>query len=252
MSTGTKTVIVTGAGGLRGIGRATVLGFAAKGYRVAAADLDLAGARRTAEEAAAIGAESLAVQVDVSNEESVANMVHAVIDAFGKIDILVNNAGISGKITLADMTLADFRRVLEVNLIGTFNCIKAVMEHMKANGWGRIVNMSSVGAKQGVSFGGPHYVTSKAAILGLSKAAALELAPYGITVNSVTPGLIATDIRMNNGLSIEAEAALSHNKPMKRAGTPEEVAAAIIFLASDEASFITAEDIDINGGAYVD
>ena len=249
-----RCAVVTGAGGEHGIGRAAVLALAEKGCNVVATDLDLEGAQQTAAAAEALGVQALAVRMDVSDETSVREGMQKVLDTFGRIDILVNNAGISGHISLQDMTAEQFWKVMHVNVGGTFLCTKAVMGQMKAQKYGRIINLSSVGAKQGYSFGGPHYITSKAAILGLTKSTALELVPYGISANAVTPGMIATDIRTRNGLSPEAEEVMRQcaNQPMKRAGTPEEVAAAIVFLASEEASFITAEDIDINGGAYVD
>jgi NAD(P)-dependent dehydrogenase (short-subunit alcohol dehydrogenase family) len=174
------------------------------------------------------------------------------LNAFGRIDILVNNAGITQPVRVLDLTPEDWDRVVAVNLKGTFLCSKAVLPTMIAQNFGRIVNLSSVSAKRGGGvYGGAHYSAAKAGILGFSKALAREVAAFGITVNSVTPGLIATDIR--GGLEApERQVELSRDIPCQRMGTPQEVAASIAFLASDEAGYITGEEIDINGGSHMD
>lgn len=246
-----RTVIVTGAGSKKGIGRETALAFAEQGADVVIADMNLDGAQEVANEIAAKGVRSLAVELNVTNPDSAYAMIDAVQKEFGKIDVLVNNAGITQPVKVKDMTLDDFRRINEVNLMGTFNCCKAVMEPMKAAGYGRIVSVSSVSGKQGGGvFGGAHYCASKAGVLGFSKSLARELVLDGITVNCVCPGAASTEIR--KGIADEQENQIVQGIPMKRVATAREVAAAILFLASEEASYITGEDIDVNGGSHMD
>jgi len=252
MSFEQRVAVVTGAGSPRGIGRSIALALAEKGADVVVADLDLAGAETVAGEILALKRNAMAVRVDVTRQEHVAEMVRKGIERFGRIDILVNNAGITQPIRVMDMTEADWDRIVAVNLKGTFLCSKAVLPVMIKQGYGRIVNMSSVSAKRGGGvFGGAHYSAAKAGILGFAKALAREVAAHGITVNSVAPGLIATDIR--GGLeSPERQKEMSRDIPVQRLGTPEEVAAAVAFLASEEAAYITGEEIDINGGSHMD
>ena len=246
-----RVVIVTGSGSAKGLGREAVMCFAEAGADVVVADMNLAGAEEVAEEARKKGVRALAVELNVTDPESANAMAKAVVDEFGKIDVLVNNAGITQPKKVKDMTLDDFRRIVEVNLMGTFNCCKAVMEYMKEKKYGRIVNISSISGKQGGGvFGGAHYCASKAGVLGFSKSLARELALDGVTVNCVCPGAAATEIR--KGISDEAEQSIADAVPMKRVATQREVAAAMVFLASEEASYITGEDIDVNGGAHMD
>lgn len=246
-----RTVIVTGSGSAKGLGRETVLEFAKSGADVVVADMNLEGAKAVAKEAEAFGVRALAVELNVTDPESANAMTKKALEAFGKIDVLVNNAGITQPIKVKDMSLADFRRIVEVNLMGTFNCCKAVMEPMKQRKYGRIVNISSISGKQGGGvFGGAHYCASKAGVLGFSKSLARELVLDGITVNSVCPGAAATEIRA--GISDELENKIAEGIPLKRVAFPYEVAAAVLFLASEEASYITGEDIDVNGGSHMD
>ncbi len=247
-----RVAIVTGAGSKRGIGRTTALTLARDGADVVVGDLDLQGAEAVVDEIKALGRRSSAVKTDISKQEDVSRLVQRVLDQFGRIDILVNNAGITQPIKVLDMTEADWDRIIAVNLKGTFLCSKAVLPAMIKQRYGRIVNLSSVSAKRGGGvFGGAHYSAAKAGILGFAKALAREVAAYGITVNSVAPGLIATDIR--GGLeSPERQKEMSKDIPCQRLGTPEDVAAAIAFLASEEAGYITGEEIDINGGSHMD
>lgn len=246
-----RVAIVTGAGTPRGIGRSIALCLAAKGADIAIADMNLEGAKAIAKEVQAMGRKALPVQVNVTDEASVQAMVEAVRQEFGRIDILVNNAGITQPVKVLDTTAADWDRILAVNLKGAFLCSKAVVPTMAAQKYGRIVSMSSVSGKRGGGvYGGAHYSAAKAGILGFSKALAREVVEDGITVNSVCPGLVDTDIR--SGLSEEKEMATRAAVPMKRCGTPMEIAETVAFLASEEASYITGEDIDINGGSHMD
>lgn len=246
-----KVAIVTGSGSKRGIGHAIAVCLANKGAEVVVADMDIVGAQETAKEIEQYGGKAFPVCVNVADNKSVQEMVDATLNKFGKIDILVNNAGITQPITTMDMTEEDFERVVSVNLKGVFLCSKAVLKSMMENEYGRIVNMSSVSAKRGGGvYGGSHYSAAKAGILGFSKALAREVVEYGITVNSVCPGLVATDIRV--GLSMEKERAIWETIPMKRPGTAEEIAESVAYLASEQAAYITGEDIDINGGSHMD
>lgn len=246
-----QVVIVTGAGSQTGIGKDIALAFAEQGADVAVADMNINGAKEVAAQVEATGVKSLAIKLDVTDPKSTTAMADAVLSKFGKIDVLINNAGITQPVKVKDMTLDDFRRIQEVNLMGVFNCCKAVMEAMKEKKYGRIVTVSSVSGKQGGGvFGGAHYCASKAGVLGFSKSLARELVLDGITVNSVCPGAVATEIR--KGISDELEAQIAAGVPLKRVANVREVSAAIVFLASKEASYITGEDIDVNGGAHMD
>ena len=246
-----RTAIVTGAASAKGIGRGTALLLAEYGANVVVADMDLAGAEEAVKEIEALGVKGLAVKTDVTDEASVENLVKKTISEFGRIDVLVNNAGITQPIKTVDMTLADFNRIINVNLTGTFIVSKAVMKEMMNAKYGRIVNVGSVSGKRGGGiYGGSHYSAAKAGLLGFSKALAREVMEYNITVNTVCPGVVATEIR--KGISEEKERAMIDSIPMKRVATTREIAFSICFLAAEEAAYITGEDIDINGGSHMD
>lgn len=246
-----KVAIVTGSASTRGIGHETVVRLAEEGARVVVADTNFEGAKSVAEKIMKMGGAALPVQADITDEASVKTMVEATVAKFGRLDILVNNAGITQPITTFDMTAEDFMRIVKVNLFGTFLCSKMVIAEMAKNHYGRIVNLSSVSGKRGGGvYGGSHYSAAKAGILGFSKALAREVVDDGITVNCVCPGLVDTDIRA--GLSEEKERAIWTTIPMKRPASTREIASTILFLASDEASYITGEDIDVNGGSHMD
>lgn len=247
-----RTAIVTGAGSKHGIGRATAVALAGQGADVAVCDLNQAGVDETAGEIRKLGRRALSFVVDVTKPEQVQVMVDAVEQAWGRIDILANIAGITQPIKVADMAPEDWDRIASVNMKGTFLFSKAVAAVMAKHKYGRIVNMSSVSAKRGGGvFGGAHYSAAKAGILGFAKALAREVAADGITVNSVAPGLVLTDIR--GGIeSEEGQARLAADIPVKRLCRPDEIAAVVCFLASEEAGYITGEEIDINGGSHMD
>lgn len=243
--------LVTGAGSERGIGRSIAIKLAEYGSDLVIADMNLAGAQAVADEIKAMGRKAVAVEANVTDEASVAAMVEAAVGAFGRLDVLVNCAGITQPIKTVDTTLADWNRVIGVNLTGTFLCSREAVKVMKQSQYGRIVSISSVSGKQGGGvFGGAHYSAAKAGIIGFSKALAREVVADNITVNCVAPGLVATDIR--KGISDDLEKALWESIPMKRPGRPEEIAETVAFLASDGASYITGEDIDVNGGSHMD
>ena len=246
-----NVVIVTGSGSARGIGRGTALCFAEQGATVVIADINEAGVQESVDFIKAQGGKAFGVKLDVTSQESVDSMVETVMKEFGRIDVLVNNAGISQRITVEDMTIDDVKRIFEINVFGLIRCCKAVMPVMKAQKYGRIVNLSSAAGKRGGGFfGGAHYSASKAAVLGFSKNLAREVAEYNITVNSVAPGLINTDIWKT--MPSDVANAIVATIPVGRPGETREIGATICFLASKEASFITGEDIDINGGSHMD
>jgi NAD(P)-dependent dehydrogenase (short-subunit alcohol dehydrogenase family) len=247
-----RIAIVTGAGSKNGIGRATALALAKQGADVAVCDLNRPGVDETVDAIRALGRRALGFKVDVTRPEQVQGMVDAVEKAWGRIDILANIAGITQPIKVADTTPEDWDRITGVNMKGTFLFSKAVAAVMRKHQYGRIVNMSSVSAKRGGGvFGGAHYSAAKAGILGFAKALAREVAAEGITVNSITPGLVLTDIR--GGIeSEEGQAKLAADIPLKRLCRPDEIAALVCFLTSEEAGYITGEEVDINGGSHMD
>ena len=245
-----RVAIVTGAGSEEGIGRETALMLARGGASVVVADMNLEGARATVKEIEALGQKGLAIEANVTDEASIEAMVKKTVETFGKIDILVNNAGITQPNKTIDMSLADFNKIVNVNLVGTFIVTKAVLKDMVKNKYGRIVSLSSVSGKRGGGvYGGSHYSAAKAGILGFSKALAREVMLDGITVNSVCPGLVDTKIAK---VTDEQRRAMWDSVPMKRPASTKEIAHTICFLASEGAAYITGEDIDINGGLHMD
>ncbi|PCD05646.1 oxidoreductase [Peribacillus simplex] len=247
-----RVAIVTGSGSAKGIGREIALTLARQGAAVVIADINIEGVQDTVDVIKEeTGGQVLGVQLDVTSKESVDAMVEGVLKEFGRLDILVNNAGISQKVTVEDMTLDDIKRIFNVNMFGLFLCSQATAKVMKEQKYGRIINLSSVSGKRGGGvFGGAHYSASKAAVLGFSKNMAREVAQDGITVNSVAPGLINTEIWKS--LPKEQADGIIANIPAGRPGETNEIAATIAFLASEEAAYINGEDIDINGGQHMD
>lgn len=235
-----KTALITGAG--RGIGRAIAECFAREGACVAIADMDPDAARATA---AAIGA--LGLEMDVSSKASVRAGTHRVLDEFGSIDILVNNAGYLVYTTFESCSEADWDRMVDVNMKGPFLCAQAVIPSMKARRQGVIVNMTSLAAKTGGLAAGPPYAAAKAGVLTLTIGLARALAPSGIRVNAIAPGVIDTAMT-----AAPEHDQLKASIPLGGAGQPEDVAYCALFLASDDARHITGETIDVNGGLYMD
>lgn len=239
-----KTALVTGAS--RGIGRAIALRLAAEGASVA---INYAGNTAKAEETKAAieaaGGKAALFQADVSDSAQVEQMVAAVTEAFGTIDILVNNAGITRDGLLMRMKEEDFDAVLDTNLKGIFHVTKAVSKLMMKKRAGRIVNMASVVGIMG-NAGQTNYAAAKAGVIGFTKSAAREFAARGITVNAVAPGFIATD--MTAAMPEKAKEATLAAIPLRRMGAPEDVANAVAFLVSDQASYITGQVVKVDGG----
>jgi len=246
-----QVVIVTGAGSPKGIGRVIARTFARQGAQLIIADMNKEGTDETVQIIQSEGGKADGVVLDVTSKESVDAMVDYIMKKYGRIDVLVNNAGISQKVTVADMTLEDMERIFKVNMFGLFLVTQACMKPMVAAKYGRIVNLSSVSAKRGGGiFGGAHYSAAKSAVLAFSKNLSREISKDGVTINSVCPGLINTEIwKSLDKASVEK---ILNDIPMKRPGETQEVADTIVFLASKEASYITGEEIDINGGSHMD
>jgi 2-hydroxycyclohexanecarboxyl-CoA dehydrogenase len=241
-----KVAVVTGGGS--GIGRATCLRLARDATAVAVWDLDGKSAEETSDMIAKAGGRAIACAVNAASAEGVASALERTRRELGAVTILVNNAAIHGRLPFLDITEEIWNRMIEVNLRGPFLCVKAVLPDMLAVGWGRIVNISSSSAQWGGAHMA-HYVASKAGVVGLTKSLAMEFADRGITVNVIPPGYVDTPMaRRGAGSHFESGAAAS---PMKRAGRPEEVAAACAFLVSEEASYITGQTISVNGGRYL-
>ncbi len=243
-----RVAIVTGAA--RGIGKAVASTFVREGAKVAIVDIDRESLNFLKRETLEKGGELCALICDITHRADVRKMVFQVQEAFGRIDILVNNAGIIRRGTIETVTQEDWDRVIEVNLNGTFNCCKAVVEFMKQQGYGKIVNVSSIAGKMGDITSAPGYGPSKAAVDALTKTLARQLARYGINVNAVSPHAIETE--MSAQWSEERRKEIIASIPLGRLGKPEDVAEAVLFLASDSASFITGEILDVNGGALMD
>jgi len=241
-----RTAFVTGAS--RGIGRACALALAEAGYRVAVAARNV---DKLEEVAAAIrekGGEAYAVPIDMASPDSIKDALGKTAKEFGTVDILVNNAAVTKDGLALRMKREDWDVVLQTNLSGAFFAIQQVLHGMMKSRWGRVINISSVVAEMG-NPGQANYVASKAGLIGLTKSLAQEMASRGITVNAIAPGFIETD--MTAVLSQEVRDNMLAHVPLKRMGRAEDIAAAVLFLASDGASYITGHVLDVNGGLYM-
>jgi 3-oxoacyl-[acyl-carrier protein] reductase len=243
MSLQGKTAIVTGAA--QGIGRAIAECLAQAGADIAVADLDPGRSVETVASVEKLGRKALNIKVNVADANETKTMVEQVLKAWGKVDILVNNAGITRDGLLLRMKEEDWNLVLQINLNGTFNCTKAVLQTMTKQRYGRIVNIASIVGVMG-NAGQANYAASKAAVIGLTKTVAREYASRSVTVNAVAPGFI--DTAMTQGLSTEVKDTLQRQIPLGRLGTPADIAAAVRFLVSDEASYITGHVLHVIGG----
>jgi 3-oxoacyl-[acyl-carrier protein] reductase len=242
-----RVAIVTGSS--RGIGRASALALAKEGINVVVNYLEHEKeAEETVDVIRKMDCQSLKVQADVCKVDDVLKMVEIAMKTFGRIDILVNNAGIVRDRTLLKMEPIEWENVLATNLTGIFNCTKAVLETMLKQKSGRIINISSVVGQRG-NFGQTNYAASKAGIIGFTKSLARELASKGITVNAIAPGFTETSLVKN--LPEKVKTQLLEQIPMRRFAKPAEIAAVVVFLASDASSYVTGQVINVNGGLYM-
>jgi 3-oxoacyl-[acyl-carrier protein] reductase len=238
-----KVAIITGAG--RGIGKTTALRFGDEGAALVIADVDEALGNKLVDELNAKGRKAIFCKVNVADFLQTEQMAKKANDEFGRIDILINNAGITRDATLMKMTAEQFDQVIDVNLKGVFNCTKAVAPYMVEKNYGRIINTSSVVGLYG-NFGQTNYVATKAGIIGMTKVWAREFGRKGITVNAVAPGFIATE--MVNTVPEKVLTAIREKTPLQRLGDPLDIANAYLFLASDDAAFITGAVLSVDGG----
>jgi 3-oxoacyl-[acyl-carrier protein] reductase len=245
-----RNAFVTGAS--RGIGRACALALSQAGCRVVLAARQRDRLEAVAQEIHAAGGQALVVEMDLSSPDSIAQAFAAARVAeggiFAPIHILVNNAAVTRDTLALRMKREDFETVIQTNLTGAFLCVKEVLQGMMKERWGRIVNLSSVVGQSG-NAGQANYAASKAGLIGLTKSLAQEMASRNVTVNAVAPGFIDTD--MTAVLPEAVKTATLDKIPLKRFGTPEDIAAAVAFLASDQASYITGHTLDVNGGMYM-
>lgn len=245
---GLKDRVAVITGGADGIGRATAMRFAQEGAVVVIWDMNEEKGKQTAAEINAAGGKALFLKVNTSNFAEVEAASQKVVEQYGKYEILINNAGITRDSTLKKMTPELWQQVIDVNLTGVFYCAKCAADIMTEQGWGRIVNASSVVALYG-NFGQTNYVATKAGLIGMTKTMARELGKKGVTVNAVAPGFILTD--MVRKMPEEVLKSMEDKVPVKRLGKPEEIAAAYAFLASDDAAYINGTVISVDGGMTV-
>jgi 3-oxoacyl-[acyl-carrier protein] reductase len=243
-----KSALVTG--GARGIGRATCLLLARAGASIAVNyRVESPSANLLIDEIEAAGGDAFALSADISKRPEAEMMVDETVSRFGAIDILVNNAGIWRSSPIEEMSDGEWDEMIAVNLTGTFNCVRAAVPAMKEARSGRIINIASTAGQRGESFSS-HYAATKGGVISLTKSLAVELAPFGILVNCVAPGWVVTDMTRDDLLGARRESILQ-TIPLARAGTPEEIAGAVLYLASELSTFVTGEILNVNGGAVL-
>jgi NAD(P)-dependent dehydrogenase (short-subunit alcohol dehydrogenase family) len=243
-----RVAVVTG--GARGIGRAIALRLASEEAAVSVCDLDMDGARAVAEEIQRTGGKASAHRLDAADEPAVKAFFNALRGEHGGLDILVNNAGLCRNVLIEDIDGQEWDRYLQVNLKSVFLCSKEAFLIMRERKRGKIISLSSAAAKIGGVVAGAHYAAAKAGVICFTKSLALQAAPYGINVNAIAPGPIAT--AMTDAWGPKLKEAFVEKIPLHRYGSPEEVAEVALLLASDRAGFITGEVIDVNGGLVMD
>lgn len=243
-----RTALVTGAG--HGLGRTMALELARAGAAVAINDVSEGAAGKVAGEIQEMGRRACAAVADVSDRDAVMRVVGEIADTLGPIDILINNAGIGDFVSWPEITAEKWDAMLGVHLTGSFNCCAAVLPGMVERKRGRVLNVSSVAGKRGDYMGNAHYTAAKAGIVGLTRSLAASVAPHGVTVNAIAPGLVETEL--SGQMSPAHRKTTIDRIPAGRLGTPEEIAAAALFLVSDAASYIVGETLSVNGGSYMD
>ena len=241
-----KVAIVTGAS--RGIGRSIALALAAQGAKVVASARNAEALAELIAKIKSQGGDALAVVGDVAVEDDANNLVKQAVEAYGQVDVFINNAGITRDGLLLRMKNADWDAVLDTNLKGAFLCTRAVAKVMSKQRSGRIINISSVVGEMG-NAGQANYCASKAGLLGLTKSVARELARRNVTVNAITPGFITTE--MTEDMTEKAQETMTEQIPLGRPGSAEDVANAVIFLASEQSAYITGQVLGVNGGMYM-
>ncbi len=241
-----RVAVITGAS--RGIGRCIALALAAGGAKIVAADVSLEGCQALVDELAGQGTEGLAVQCNVTSSQDADRLIEAAVERFGRVDILVNNAGITRDGMLMRMKDDDWDAVLSINLKGAFLCTRAVSKVMTKQRSGRIINIASIVGQMG-NAGQANYCASKAGLIGLTKSNARELARRSVTVNAVAPGFIAT--AMTDALPEKVRQELAAQIPLERLGSADDIANAVLFLASDTSAYITGQVLAVNGGMYM-
>jgi NAD(P)-dependent dehydrogenase (short-subunit alcohol dehydrogenase family) len=243
-----RVAVVTGGGS--GIGRGIALRLARDGADVALFDVDLAAAETVAGEIRAAGRRALPLRVDVASMQEVTVASAQVHETLGRVQVLVNNAGIASFVPLLQMGEEEWDRMIAVHLKGTFNCTRVLLQDMVDGGWGRVVCISSVGGLRG----GPsltHYAAAKAGMIGFTKALAIEMGPLGVTVNAIAPGMIDTPLLARSGVPQAILDIARNQAPVRRLGTPDDIAAACAYLVSEEASFTTGQVLSPNGGGHL-
>lgn len=243
-----KVALVTGA--RRGMGKADAMALAAQGAKIVLTDISQEECQAVADEIKNKGGEAIAFKMDVSNKAEVDQVFDEVIKNYGRLDILVNNAGIYKPKPAADLTEEDWEQTIHINLKGEFLCAQRAAKEMAKNKWGRIINIASV-ASGGVGVGiagGVHYTASKGGIIAMTETLAIEYAPMGINVNAIAPGAIDTPMASSADIPPDMMQKILDPIPLKRMGKPEEIAAAVVFLASEEASYITGATLYVDGG----
>lgn len=239
-----RVAVITGAG--KGIGAAIAMRMAGEGADVVVIDIDIENANKVSENIKALNVRSKAVRLDITDIDRISEIVDSIAKEFGKIDIWVNNAGISKIIPIEELTESQWDFMMNLNLKSVFFCSQAVFGIMKKQKYGRIINISSMAGQRGGEFTGANYVASKAGVLGLTKAFALNGGEYNITANAITPGLIETDMATDLGFNQKGGVV-----PMKRLGFAHEVAGAAVFLASNLSDYVSGHTVDVNGALYI-
>ncbi|QQK76523.1 SDR family oxidoreductase [Salicibibacter cibarius] len=248
-----RVALITGAGSEGGIGREIARQLSKKGAEVILSDINEDGLQTGIREIEDLGGIAHSITMDVTNKKSVQQGVKEITENLGKIDILVNNAGVSRPTNVTEISEDEWDLVFNVNMKGVFFLTQAVLPYMEEKNYGRIVNLGSVSGKRGGGiFGGSHYSAAKAGVTGFTKAVAREAAKYQITCNSVAPGLVGGTEITSGLLTDEKKKAIQNDIPLGRVGKVEDIAYSIAFLVSEEAGYITGEELDINGGSHID